>query len=111
LKRVLCKVLGLSLLISVAGLASAQQLPIRQTQNDLNRTAQPREIRNAPNANARITESQASNLASQRFAGKVLRITLVGEGDAQRYQIRMENEGKVFTVYVNVTTGRVSGGG
>jgi len=35
----------------------------------------------------------------------------VGEGSNQRYQIRMENEGKVFTVFVNAITGRISGGG
>jgi len=34
----------------------------------------------------------------------------VGEGNNRRYQIRMENQGKVFTVFVHATTGRVTGG-
>jgi hypothetical protein len=44
-------------------------------------------------------------------AGNILRISLIGEGANQLYQIRMENEGKVSTVFVNVITGRISGGG
>ena len=66
---------------------------------------------NATQARPRVTERQAVEIARQRFAGNVLRISLIGEGDNQRYQIRMENEGKVFTVFVNVITGRISGGG
>lgn len=96
------------LCFAVSGYA---QLPIRQNQSDLNRNAGAREIRNNPQANGKITERQAVNLARMRFAGNILRISLVGEGNSQRYQIRMENEGKVFTVFVNVATGRVTGGG
>jgi uncharacterized membrane protein YkoI len=50
------------------------------------------------------------NLARQQFAGNILRITLIGEGARQRYQIRMENAGKVFTVFVHAKTGEVTGG-
>jgi len=50
------------------------------------------------------------NLARQRFAGNILRITLVGESSNQRYQIRMENSGKVFTVFVHARNGEVTGG-
>lgn len=69
-----------------------------------------RETPQAPQANSRVTESQAADLVRQRFAGNILRISLIGEGANQRYQFRMENEGKVFTVFVHVATGRVSGG-
>lgn len=110
MSRFLTVPLWLVLLLSAAGASYAQQLPLQQVQNELNRNAGAREIRNGPQANARITERQALNLARQRFAGKILRITLVGEGNNQRYQIRMENEGKVFTVYVDAVTGRVTGG-
>ncbi len=99
------------LLLGAVALAHAQNIPIQPTQIDLNRNAGAGEIRHSPQANARLTEQQAIALARQQFAGKLLRISLVGEGKNQRYQIRMENEGRVFTVFVNVTTGRVSGGG
>ncbi len=97
-------------LMSSAGYGFAQTLPFQQDQNQLDRNTGARDIRTNPQANGRITEQQAVNLAKQRFAGAILRITLVGEGDNQRYQIRMENEGKVFTVFVHVLTGRVTGG-
>ncbi len=99
------------LLLGGVALAHAQNIPIQPTQIDLNRNAGVREIRNSPQANARVTERQAVALARQRFAGNILRISLVGEGENQSYQIRMEDEGKVFTVFVNVATGRISGGG
>ena len=83
------------LLIPVVELASAQDID-----------AAP-----AVQTNQRVTQIQAVEIAKQRFEGNVLRISLVGQGAAQRYQIRMENEGKVFTVFVNATTGRISGGG
>jgi len=98
-------------LFSTASFGYAQLLPFQQDQNQLNRNAGAREIRNDPQANARITERQAVDLARRRFPGNILRISLVGEGNNQRYQIRMENEGKVFTVFVHVATGRVTGGG
>ena len=111
MKRISAKLLLTLLLFALVGLSHAQQLPLRQDQSDLNRDAANREIRNTPTTNGRITERQAVNLARQRFAGNLLRISLVGEGDNQRWQIRMENEGKVFTVFIHVLTGRVSGPG
>ena len=111
LQRFLTVIVSLILLLGTAGAGYAQQLPLQQNQNELNRNVGAREIRNGPQANARISERQAVALARQRFAGNILRISLTGEGSNQRYQIRMENEGKVFTVYVNAATGRVTGGG
>ena len=94
-------------LSAMAGHSVAQVQP----QNQLDRAVPAREIRTNPQQpNGLITERQAVNLARQRFPGNVLRISLIGEGQNQRYQIRMENEGKVFTVFVHATTGRVTGG-
>ena len=97
-------------LAGTASIGYAQLLPFQQDQSQLDRRSDAREIRNNPQANGRITERQAVNLARQRFPGNILRISLVGEGESQRYQIRMENDGKVFTVFVHVLTGRVTGG-
>jgi len=96
------------LLFGVVEVAYAQNIPVQPAQIDINRNDN---AGNATQARPRVTERQAVEIARQRFAGNVLRISLIGEGDNQRYQIRMENEGKVFTVFVNVITGRISGGG
>ena len=97
------------LALSLAAPAWAQALPFQVEQNQLDRTNPLRDLRSSQ-ANTRINQQQAVNLARQRFAGNILRISLVGEGPNQRYQIRMENEGKVFTVFVHATTGEVTGG-
>ncbi len=109
MKRVGSVVLLGWLAVSLAAPVSAQVLPYQVEQNQLDRANPLRDLRN-PQANTRINERQAVNLARQRFAGNILRISLVGEGPNQRYQIRMENEGKVFTVFVHAITGEVSGG-
>ncbi len=90
--------------------AWAQVLPAQVDQNQLDRANPLRDLRNNPQANTRINERQAVNLARQRFAGNILRISLIGEGPNQRYQIRMEDQGKVFTVFVHAITGEVTGG-
>lgn len=97
-----------TLLLAAGNFAHAQNVPISPPQIDINRNDSGR---NKPQANPRVTRQQAGEIAKARFAGSVLRITLVGEGSNQRHQIRMENEGKVFTVFVNAITGRISGGG
>ena len=104
-------VIIVALLLIPVEVASAQSLLVQQDQIGINPNAIQQDIRRSPQANATITERQAVSLARQRFPGNILRITLIGEGANRRYQIRMENEGKVFTVFVNVATGRVTGGG
>jgi len=96
------------LLLNAGGLAHAQNIPILPAQIDIIRSDGDR---NAQQVTPRVTKRQAAEIAKQRFAGSILRISLVGEGRNQRYQFRMENEGKVFTVFVNAITGRISGGG
>jgi len=96
------------LLLMQANLSHGQRLP-----GQPNGLASPgtQDIRRGPQTNVRIGQQQAAELARQRFSGTILRISLVGQGANQQYQIRMEDKGKVFTVYVNATTGQVSGGG
>ncbi len=97
-------------LVMLAQPVIAQIVPsVQPGQLDINNNnASPRDDRQA--AAPRISQRQAVNLARERFAGNVLRISLVGRGNNLRYQIRMENEGKIFTVFVNANTGAVSGG-
>ena len=93
-----------------SALSYGQILPFQVELNQLDRSNPLRDLRVNPQANGIITERQAVNLARQQFAGNILRITLIGEGGGQRYQIRMENAGKVFTVFVHAKTGEVTGG-
>lgn len=95
------------LLFGAGELAHAQNVTIPPAQIDINRQSGDR---SNTQVNPRITRQQAAEIAKQRFVGSILRINLVGEGDNQRYQFRMENEGKVFTVFVNAITGKISGG-
>ena len=99
----------LALLLTVAQAGFAQRAPAVEP-GQLDRAITPGAVRQQELPAPRITQRQAVELASAQFAGIVLRISLVGQGDARRYQIRMENEGKIFTVFVNASTGAVSGG-
>ena len=96
--------------MSWSALSYGQILPFQVELNQLDRSNPLRDLRVNPQANGIITERQAVNLARQQFAGNILRITSIGEGAEQRYQIRMENAGKVFTVFVHARTGEVTGG-
>ncbi|MFK7864752.1 MAG: PepSY domain-containing protein [Pseudohongiellaceae bacterium] len=89
----------------------AQNLPLQVTPNQLDRVGGNRQSLTLPSPELKVSERQAIEIARGRFAGNVLRIGLIGKGNSQRYQIRMENEGKVFTVFVNAVSGRVTRGG
>ena len=98
----------LVLLLGAGEFAYAQNTPLPPTQLNINR----KDVgKNNAQAKPQVSQQQAVGIAKKRFAGSILRISLVGEGGNQRYQIRMENEGKIFTLFVNVATGRISGGG
>ena len=92
-------------------ISAAQNLPTPQLDsNQLNRVQSGNPSRNAQLANPKVSERQAVGLAREQFVGNVLRISLIGQGNNLPYQIRMENEGKVFTVFVNANDGRVTSG-
>ena len=100
---------GVFLFAMQPGLAQVSP-SVRPGQLDINSNSSPRDVRQAQTPAPRISERQAIGLAREQFAGNVLRISLIGQGNNLRYQIRMENEGKIFTVFVNANTGAVSGG-
>lgn len=105
------RLLLLGLILSMLAPLSRAQPPSQQDQNDSNRNSLSPRIRNGVvPVPLQINELQAVNLVRQRFEGNVLRINLIGEAANRRYQIRMENEGKIFTVFVNASTGAVSSG-
>ena len=99
-----------ALLVATMQPGLAQVAPALQPgQLDINNNAS-RDARQSQVPAPHISERQAVNLAREQLAGNVLRISLIGQGQDLRYQIRMENEGKIFTVFVNANTGAVSGG-
>jgi len=100
---------GVLLAVMQPGLAQVSP-SIQPGQLDINSNTSPRDVRQAQTPAPRISQRQAIGLAREQFAGNVLRISLIGQGNNLRYQIRMENEGKIFTVFVNANTGAVSGG-
>jgi uncharacterized iron-regulated membrane protein len=99
----------ITLLMSLAEAGYGQRVPTIQPPQ-LDRATNPRDLRQTQTPTPRITQQQALEIAGQQFAGNVLRISLVMQGNTLRYQIRMENEGKIFTVFVDANTGAVSGG-
>ena len=100
----------MTLLVTVAEASYGQRVPAIQPPQLDNAANNPRDLRQTQTPAPRITQRQALALAGQQFVGNVLRISLIMRGSALSYQIRMENEGKIFTVFVDANTGAVSGG-
>ena len=56
-----------------------------------------------------ISQKRALELARARFAGNVISINEVRSRNApMRYRIRMDNEGNIFTVYVDSRNGAIT---
>lgn len=55
-----------------------------------------------------VTRKQALDRVRYRFPGEVISISEVTDEDRPRYRVRLDNEGNIFTVYVDQATGRVS---
>jgi uncharacterized membrane protein YkoI len=51
-----------------------------------------------------ITRRRASDLARERYEGRVLSVIL----DGNRWRVRIDSEGTVFNVFVNAGTGEVT---
>lgn len=54
-----------------------------------------------------VTERQALQIARSRFPGNVISINEVRQNGRVRFRIRMDNEGNIFTVYIDKATGVV----
>ena len=52
----------------------------------------------------RVSRREASDIARERFSGRVLSIRL----DGRRWRVRMDQSGTVFNVFVNGETGEAS---
>lgn len=56
---------------------------------------------------SRISRREASNIASDRYEGRVLSILM--DNSNNTWRVRMDSEGTVFNVFINANSGAVSG--
>lgn len=55
-----------------------------------------------------ISERQALELVRARFPGNIISINEVRQDGRIRFRVRIDNEGNIYTVYVDQATGAVS---
>lgn len=68
-----------------------------------------RQPRQRGDGNAGISRDEAVSRAESRFRAKAVKVDTLRSGDRTVYQIRLLNsEGKVFTVQVDASTGRIN---
>jgi uncharacterized membrane protein YkoI len=108
------KLTGL-LLIMCAGLTSAvlhaQPAAPASEQRPVPQAPEPAEAQRQGDepASANINQKQALDIARARFSGNVISINEVrSRNAAMRYRIRMDNEGNIFTVFVDSRSGTVT---
>ncbi len=56
---------------------------------------------------ARISQREALELVRARFPGNVVSISEVQQDGTLQYRVRMDNDGNIFTVYVDAVTGDI----
>lgn len=55
-----------------------------------------------------VNQRQALDRVRALFPGEVISINEVRQGDRVRFRVRLDNEGNIYTVYVDKATGVVS---
>jgi len=55
----------------------------------------------------RISQREALELVRARFPGNVVSISEVQQAGGLQYRVRMDNEGNIYTVYVDAVTGAI----
>ena len=55
-----------------------------------------------------VTQEQALDRVRARFPGTVISINEVRQGGRLRYRVRLDNEGNIYTVFVDQATGALS---
>ena len=90
----------MSLLGTVTASADPMQLALGGYQDQSVNSAQEQ----AP----QISQRRALELVRARFPGNVVSINQVQQGGVLQYRVRMDNEGNIYTVYVNATSGAIT---
>lgn len=55
-----------------------------------------------------ISQRRALELVRARFPGNVVSINQVRQRGVLQYRVRMDNEGNIYTVYVNASSGAIT---
>jgi len=87
--------LGIILLI-----ASTPVMAVAQTQGQDGQTREERV--------GEVNQEQALDRVRARFPGTVISINEVRQGGRLRYRVRLDNEGNIYTVFVDQATGALS---
>jgi uncharacterized membrane protein YkoI len=91
-------VLVCALLVPLAGLQAQSGIDSPQTGNgQLSGVEAPR-----------ISQRQALELVRARFPGTVISINEVQQAGGLQYRVRMDNEGNIYTLYVDAVNGAIT---
>jgi uncharacterized iron-regulated membrane protein len=71
-------------------------------------TAEPTQETEQQAAPGPVNQRQALERVRARYPGNVISINEVRQGNRVRYRVRIDNEGNIFTVFVDQATGRIS---
>jgi len=71
-------------------------------------TAEPAQESEQQAAPGPVNQRQALERVRARYAGNVISINEVRQGNRVRYRVRVDNEGNIFTVFVDQATGRIT---
>lgn len=86
----------LAMMVFMAGPLSAQP------------SAPPAQSAEQQQAVGPVNQRQALERVRARFPGEVISINEVRQGDRVRFRVRLDNDGNIYTVYVDKATGVVS---
>lgn len=97
--------LTILLMVPLAGVPSAQAQQGLLPQQGV----APREDRRGQSAQpAAISQRQALDLVRASYPGNVVSINEVQQGGGLFYRVRMDNEGNIYTLYVDAASGAIT---
>lgn len=102
---------SLKFLLMVLLLTPLMGVPQAQAQQGLlpQQGDAPREDRSGQNAQpAAISQRQALELVRASYPGNVVSINEVQQGGGLFYRVRMDNEGNIYTLYVDAASGAIT---
>lgn len=59
-------------------------------------------------AQANISQRRALELVREKYSGNVISITQVSRRGGSFYRVRMDDNGNIFTLYVNAVSGEIT---
>ncbi len=103
----LALLLAVMMLLPVAGMGATEDdgFDVNDPRN-ATRSVNPENSANSLTAQPRISRSQAMNIASGRYEGRVLSILM--DNRTNNWRVRMDRDGTVFNVFVNASSGDVN---